>query len=145
MSTRNRTFLKSPDSGVSTCKLLAVPRSLDNRWLRRNELAECIAAECGYALHVGANTHSDPINFISVPQIMVLCLPKQTARLITHQPGDRGSPNTHLARPHGPKAPLPPWQPQRQLQLSPPKPPHTLLGLPARIGPSGLPYSAPRA
>ena len=37
--------------------LSAVPRSLGGRWLRRNGLAECIAAECGYALRVGANAH----------------------------------------------------------------------------------------
>ena len=35
--------------------LSAVPRSLDDRWLRRNGLAYCIATECGYALRVGAN------------------------------------------------------------------------------------------
>jgi len=31
-------------------ELSAVPRSLDDRWLRRNGLAECIATERGDAL-----------------------------------------------------------------------------------------------
>ena len=29
--------------------LPAVPRSLDDQWLRRNEFSECIATECCYA------------------------------------------------------------------------------------------------
>ena len=47
--------------------LPAVPRSLGDRWLRRNGLAECMAAECGYALRVGANTHSNLMTSISLP------------------------------------------------------------------------------
>ena len=45
--------------------LPAVPRSLDDRWLQRNGLAYCIAAECGYAVGVGGNTHSDLMASIS--------------------------------------------------------------------------------
>ena len=33
--------------------LSAVPRFLDDWWLRRNGLAYCIATECGYAVGVG--------------------------------------------------------------------------------------------
>ena len=53
--------------------LSAVPRSLDDRWLRRNGLAYCIAAECGYAVGVGGNTHSDLMTYNSVPQIEGFC------------------------------------------------------------------------
>ena len=53
--------------------LSAVPRSLDDRWLRRNGLAYCIATECGYAVGVGANTHSDLMTSNSVPQIEGFC------------------------------------------------------------------------
>jgi len=56
----------------------AVPRSFDDWWLRRNGLAECIAAECGYVLRVGANTHSNLMTSISVPQMMPFVLPKRT-------------------------------------------------------------------
>ena len=53
--------------------LSAVPRSLDDRWLRRNGLAYCIATECGYAVGVGGNTHSDLMTSNSVPQIEGFC------------------------------------------------------------------------
>ena len=36
-------------------------------------MAYCIATECGYAVGVGGNTHSDLMASISVPQIMVFC------------------------------------------------------------------------
>ena len=49
--------------------LSAVPRSLDDRWLRRNGLAYAIGAECGYSFGVGANAHSDLMTSNSVPQI----------------------------------------------------------------------------
>ena len=60
--------------------LSAVPRSLGDRWLRRNGSAECIAAGCGYALRVGANTHSDIMTSISVPQMrdFAFVFPKRT-------------------------------------------------------------------
>jgi len=40
-------------------------------------MTECIAAECGYALRVGANTHSNLITSVSVPQKGLLFCPNE--------------------------------------------------------------------
>ena len=61
--------------------LSAVPRSLDDRWLRRNGLAYAIGAECGYSFGVGANAHSDLMRSNSVPQIEGFCFAQTNSRL----------------------------------------------------------------
>ena len=62
-----------PSHGEKVVISPAVPRSLDDLWLRRNGLAECIATEFCYALRVGANTHSNLMAPISVPRMMPFC------------------------------------------------------------------------
>ena len=61
--------------------LSAVPRSLDDWWLRRNGLAYAIATECGYGVGVGANTHSDLMTSNSVPQIEAFCFAQTNSNL----------------------------------------------------------------
>ena len=39
-------------------------------YFRSSGLPECIAAECGYALCVGASTHSDLMKSVSEPKMM---------------------------------------------------------------------------
>ena len=64
----------------------AVPRSLDDWWLQRSRLAECIAAGCGYALRVGANTHSDLVIYNSVPHMMPFCFAQTSSIYISRPP-----------------------------------------------------------